>query len=44
MSSLHGRNLDANLLKLHLVFLSQFLWVEGYQPKTAPTIIDQLRE
>ena len=46
MNSLHGRNLDTNLLKFHLVFLWQFLWVERYQPKTAPTIlevIDQLR-
>ena len=46
MNSLHGRNLDTNRLKFHAVFLWQFLWVEGYQPKTAPTIlevIDQLR-
>ena len=46
MSSPHGRNLDTNFLKFYLVLFKQFLWVEGYQPKTAPTIlkiIDQLK-
>jgi len=46
MSSPHGRNLDTNFLKFYLVLFKQFLWVEGYQLKTAPTIlkiIDQLR-
>ena len=46
MDSRHGRNLDTNLFKLHLVFLWQVFWVEGDQSKTASTIfevIDQLR-